>query len=215
MWISPLSFVLFQAWPVVIGTVSFFYCGEYSGLLSAIWHRGSIVSAMSIYAFYKRRQNHMQLITNANRGQYLRLMAISSVEILGTIPLGTYFIVLNAEVSSPWPGWAVAHSQYSEVTQVAGFIWKNDPHLYPQLELFRWSLVACAFLFFALFGFAREAREHYRLVYYSLARHIGKLAPAPHGALLACVVRLECWSLHAHLGSCRSFFAVLRLQPLT
>ena len=28
--ITPLSFVLFDAWPVAIGIVSFFYCGEYS-----------------------------------------------------------------------------------------------------------------------------------------------------------------------------------------
>ena len=37
---------------------------------------------MAIYAFYKRRRNHMQLISSANRGRYLRLMAISSMEIL-------------------------------------------------------------------------------------------------------------------------------------
>ena len=28
---TPPSFILFYAWPVVIGTVSFFYCGEYPG----------------------------------------------------------------------------------------------------------------------------------------------------------------------------------------
>jgi pheromone a factor receptor len=30
IWITPLAFVLFFAWPVAIGTISFFYCGEYS-----------------------------------------------------------------------------------------------------------------------------------------------------------------------------------------
>jgi pheromone a factor receptor len=151
---------------------------------------------MAICAFYKRRQNHLQLITSANRGRYLRLMAISSIEILGTIPLGTYYIVSFAkEGVVPWEGWAAVHSHYSEVVQVAGFIWKNDPVASAQLEMFRWSLVACAFIFFALFGFAGEAREHYHRLYNSLARRIGKSTSTPHGAPLACVVRLQCWSV--------------------
>jgi hypothetical protein len=30
--ITPLLFLLFSSWPVVIGTVSLYYCGEYPGL---------------------------------------------------------------------------------------------------------------------------------------------------------------------------------------
>jgi hypothetical protein len=30
IWRTPLAYVLFSAWPVAIGTVSLFYCGEYS-----------------------------------------------------------------------------------------------------------------------------------------------------------------------------------------
>jgi pheromone a factor receptor len=30
LWNTPLTFVFFRAWPVAIGTISFFYCGEYS-----------------------------------------------------------------------------------------------------------------------------------------------------------------------------------------
>src|SRR5713101_1754178 len=123
----------------------------------------------------------MQLISSANRDRYLRLMAISLIEILGTIPIGTYIIVSNAKRGVvPWKGWATVHIHYSEVTQVAGFIWKNDPMISLNLELFRWSLVACAFTFFALFGFAGEAREHYHRLYKSLARRIGKSTSTPH-----------------------------------
>jgi len=142
---------------------------------------------MAIHAFYKRRRNHMQLISSASRGRYLRLMAISFVEILETIPFGTYYIVSNAKMGViPWKGWAAMH--YSEVEQVAGFIWRDDPVVSLNLELFRWSLVACAFIFFALFGFAGEAREHYFHLYKSLARRIGKSTSTSHGAPLACVV---------------------------
>ena len=120
-------------------------------------------------------------------------MAISSTEILGTIPLATYYIVSNLKAGAePWPGWARAHSHYSEVRQIAGFIWKNDLFVSTTLELFRWSIVACAFLFFALFGFSDEAREHYYHLYKLLARRIGKSTSALHGAPLACVVRFLC-----------------------
>jgi len=148
---------------------------------------------MAIYAFYKRRRNYMQLISNANRDRYLRLMAISLIEILGTIPLGTYIIVFNAKLGVvPWKGWAAMHRHFSEVLQIPGFIWRNDPLASLGLELFRWELVACAFIFFALFGFAGDAREHYYRLYESLARRIGKSTSTPHGAPLACVVPLLC-----------------------
>jgi pheromone a factor receptor len=118
-------------------------------------------------------------------------MAISSIEILATIPMGAYYIVSNVKSGVvPWTGWAGVHSHYSQVIQVAGFTWRNDPVASLNLELFRWSLVVCAFLFFALFGFTGEAREHYYRVYNSLARRIGKSTFTPHGAPLACVVCL-------------------------
>ena len=119
-------------------------------------------------------------------------MTISSVEILGTIPLGTYFIVSDEKLGVvPWPGWARLHDHYSMVVQVPGSIWKNSPGS-SNVELFRWSLVACAFLFFALFGLSDEAREHYSHLYRFLTRRIGKSTPAPHGAPLACVVHFLC-----------------------
>jgi len=136
----------------------------------------------------------MQLISSANRGRYLRLMAISLIEILGTIPIGTCITVSNAKTGViPWKGWATVHRHFSEVNQVASFIWKNDPVVSLNLELFRWSLVACAFTFFAFFGFVGETRERYYRLYRSLARRIGKsTSTTPHWAPLACVVLLIC-----------------------
>jgi Pheromone A receptor len=109
-----------------------------------------------------------------SRGRYIRLMAISAVEILGTIPLGTFYIVHNSKLGvTPWRGWAFTHEHYSEVIQVPASIWKNDPDSVLGLEMYRWSLVLCAFLFFALFGFANEARQNYRRLYTSIASRIG------------------------------------------
>jgi pheromone a factor receptor len=165
---------------------------------------------MAICAFYKRRRNHMQLISGHNGGQYLRLMAISATDILGTIPLGTYVMVFDSKNGiKPWKGWASMHSHYSEVNQVAGFSWKNDPRTATCLEMFRWSLVACAFIFFALFGFAVEAREQCYRLYKLLARRIGTSPSAAHGAPHPYVARSLCRSVLIHWSSYHSFFAVL------
>jgi pheromone a factor receptor len=132
---------------------------------------------LTIHTFYKRETQFKQFMSsnrNLNRGRYLRLMALSGIEILGTIPIGTYVIVYNAKQGvGPWINWENVHSDYSRVIQVPAFAWKEDPGLYNGLEMFRWLIVACAFIFFGFFGFADEARQHYRLVYTSLASRIG------------------------------------------
>jgi pheromone a factor receptor len=165
-------------------------------LAFAFWCPGSLVSVITIRAFYKRQRQFKQMMSHsqgASRGLYLRLMAISGIEILGTIPMGTYFIVSNARAGvTPWKGWAYTHSNYSDVVQIAGFIWKNDPNLANGLEIFRWLLVACAFIFFALFGFADETRQLYRRVYKSIASRIGCSRFIPRGPSYLCVVHLIC-----------------------
>jgi len=150
----PPTYILFFAWPIAIGCVSLVYCVR------------TIFKFKQILSFNR----------GLNRGRYLRLMALSSIEILGTIPLGIYFLISNARSGViPWKSWADTHSNYSRVIQVPAFIWKNNHDSAVGLEVFRWLLIFCAFVFFAFFGFAVEARHHYRLVYTSLASRIGLL----------------------------------------
>jgi pheromone a factor receptor len=164
--------------------------------------------------FYKRQRQFNELMLASpglSRGRYIRLMAIGAIEILGTIPLGTYFIVVSAKGGvSPWKGWANTHSNYSEVIQVAGFIWKNDPNVADPTEIYRWSLVACAFLFFALFGFADEARLYYRRVYTSLASRIGYSTFTLHGSSHGCVIHFVDPSKHIGGLIFYFLFAVIR-----
>ncbi|SRR6266478_3885619 len=161
---------------------------------------------MAIIAFYKRRRNHMRLLPGHSGGQYLRLMAISATEVLGTIPLGTFYIVNDAKSGVvPWKGWAYMHRHDSEVRQVPSYTWKNDHRSALFLEMFRWSVVFCAFLFFALFGFAREAREHYFRLYKFLAGRIRKWTSTPYGAPRVCVVRSLCYLLWLTLFNCLQY----------
>ena len=124
-------------------------------------------------------------------GLYIRLMALSSIEILGTIPLGTYILVANVkEGVGSWQSWASMHSHYSAVYQIPESDWKSDPPVAITLEMYRWLLVVCAFIFFAFFGFAEEARQNYRRVYTSLASRIGYSKSTLSGSSHACVAHL-------------------------
>jgi pheromone a factor receptor len=116
----------------------------------------------------------MSATPGLNHGRYFRLMALSSLDIFLTIPITAYIVVLDVkEGVDPWISWDETHFNYSRVIQVPGFVWGNESITSQALEMYRWSLVLCAFVFFAFFGFADEARQHYRLLYNLLARRVG------------------------------------------
>jgi len=110
------------------------------------------------------------------------------IEIFGTIPLASWVLSLNAKAGFvPWVGFAALHQDFDLIYQIPSVVWKNYHISHVLFEFYRWSLVACAFTFFGFFGFADEARRHYRLVYTSLASRVGlstsngKFAGSSHG----------------------------------
>jgi pheromone a factor receptor len=166
---------LFYLWPLMAGIVSLFYCGAYLAVYSRPVAHFSTV--MTIYHFYRRGRQFSQVMSSnrgLNQSRYFRLMCLSMIEILGTIPLSSYILAANVKAGfGPWVSWADVHSDYGEIAQVPSIVWKSDPMDHALLELYRWSLVACALIFFGFFGFADEARRHYRLVYTTLASRVG------------------------------------------
>lgn len=102
-----------------------------------------------------------------NQNRYNRLIALSVVQIFTTFPLSIFSFYVSAHVLTvhPWISWEDTHSDYSFVGQVPSFEWRADPISVVNLELIRWPVVAAAFLFFAFFGFAEEARRNYRKAY--------------------------------------------------
>jgi hypothetical protein len=161
---------------------------------------------MTIRAFHKRERQFRQIMSASHglsRGRYLRLMSLSGVEIIGTIPLATYFIVSNAKSGiHPWTNWADVHAHYNAIAQIAGFIWKNDETIAVGIEIYRWSLVVCAFIFFGFFGFAEEAVQHYRRVYTTIASRIGYSSFTLRGSSHGWVV----YSLYVSDSSSLNFF---------
>jgi pheromone a factor receptor len=154
-------------------------CRSDSWLAFTLWFCCLSVTVRAMYAFYQRQQRFKEIMASnsgLSRGRYLRLMILSSMDLLGTIPLSAYYIAKDAKSGMvPWKSWQDTHSHYHRVIQIPGFIWKNNRDSAQALEMYRWSLVLCAFIFFAFFGFAEEARQNYRRVFTSLASRVGYL----------------------------------------
>jgi len=122
---------------------------------------------MSLRAFYRRRLEFSRILKSSNSsltmGRYFRLMALAMTDILLTTPLAIFIIWLNATVSpvQPWRGWEDTHFNYSRIDQIPAVFWKNKPTFVMIMELTRWLAPLCAFVFFAFFGFADEAKRYY------------------------------------------------------
>ena len=153
-----------------------------SSFIFALQFCNSLSTVRSIYHLYKRQGQLREMISSGcglNRSLYIRLMLLAGVEILGTIPLASFFLALSIKQGlTPWVSWADVHSYYSVIYQVPSIVWKHDRYQAVELEMFRWLLVLCAFIFFAFFGFAEEARTNYRRVYRWLVGHFGYFTPS-------------------------------------
>ncbi|KAK7046041.1 a-factor receptor [Paramarasmius palmivorus] len=153
------AYFLFFMWPVVIGTISFVY------------------SALNLRSFYIRRAQFSTLVASSamNTSRYLRLMILAFVDIMFTIPLGVYVIYIGTHgvPLQPWISWEETHFEFWRVRLIPALFWRSNPTLQTSVELNRWLCVLCAFLFFALFGFASEAKKNYNLAFWWVAGKFG------------------------------------------
>ncbi|KAG6815414.1 hypothetical protein H0H87_002092 [Tephrocybe sp. NHM501043] len=157
---TPVAIVLVSVPPVLIGSIS------------------AVYSILSIRAFAKSRRQFKELLSgsnNLNSNRYLRLMLLAGIETCLTVPLGLFAIYESCVLGEvyPWKGWADTHSHFSRVIQVPAILWRSDAGAVRDLELNRFTVVLCAFLFFGFFGFAEEARKHYRSGVQSVAKRMG------------------------------------------
>ncbi|KAJ7643057.1 pheromone receptor [Mycena polygramma] len=147
----PLSYL----WPNIINLIS----------------AGYVV--LTLRAFLQRRAQFASLLSSTlpalTPNRYFRLMALASLELVLNLPLATYGLYLTASRSpiAPWVSWADTHADFFAINQVPALFWRADAHTQATVELSRWAGVICALAFFAFFGFAAEARKHYRLAFWA------------------------------------------------
>ncbi|KXN85251.1 Pheromone B alpha 3 receptor [Leucoagaricus sp. SymC.cos] len=154
-----VAFVIVNTPPVAIGLVS----GAYA--------------ILSIRAFYKTRAQSKEMLSaysNLTSSRYFRLMALAATDVIFTVPLGIYVIVNNARGQiPPWISWADTHWGFSRVDQIPAMLWRANSRQAIGIEMFRWSTVICAIIFFLYFGFADEAIKNYRSAVSSVAKRVG------------------------------------------
>lgn len=93
--------------------------------------------------------------------QFMRLLALASVDSLFTLPLSIAAIVLNLIESplSPWMGLADAHFNFSKVDQVPAVEWKLNRIVRISFTCDRVFILLCAGVFVSFFSFAEESRK--------------------------------------------------------
>lgn len=155
-------------WPVLIGCVSFCYACKYPKLILIPMLTQRLV--LTLRSFWRRRIEFSALLsssTSLTTSRYLRLMLLSCTEMVCTIPLGAYSIYANVGgiPIARWTNWADVHFNFGFVQIIPASIWQNNHRYVVAVEMGRWIYPCSAMLFFALFGFAEEARRNYALAF--------------------------------------------------
>nr|CAA71963.1 pheromone receptor [Coprinopsis cinerea] len=180
-----LAYFLYIAWPVILGIFSF------------------VFSCLTLRSFWIRRAQFSQLVTSnssMSMSRYLRLMILALVDIVCTVPLSAYPIYLGTHgvPLHPWVSWEETHYGFSRVDRIPALFWRSSTTYVVGVELTRWLPVLCAFLFFALFGFASEAQKQYKRAYWAIVKPFGI---EPHSAKQPIKVALPSWVKSANLDS--------------
>ncbi|KAG1750492.1 GPCR fungal pheromone mating factor, partial [Suillus paluster] len=169
--VIPAYFLVYM-WPSLLGCISFVYSG------------------LTLAAFYKRRLEFNSLISSNNSlnvNRYVRLMMLSVIEMVYTVPVSIYSVFISGSSLpiEPWISWSDTHYNFSYVGLIPAAEWTSNSTYKQSIDMTQWLFPVCALMFFALFGFANEARKHYRLYFLWVAKRFGfnltvTQTPTPH-----------------------------------
>lgn len=180
---TPPAYPLVFMWPPLIGCVSFVYACAYPMNL-VLRAELTVEAVLTLLGFLKHRIQFRQVVSSHGAGmtvsRYFRLMLLSISEMVCTIPIGAYSIYINTAgvTLSPWISWANTHAEFSHVEKVPAIFWRQNRAFLISVVMGQWVYVFAAFLFFALFGFAEEARRHYTTIFWWIMKWFG-VRPKP------------------------------------
>ncbi len=148
----------------------------YTNLMSP---RLTYLQALTLRSFYQRRAQFTTFMSSSNNAitmaRYIRLMSLCICDMVLTVPLASYIMYIGSHGIrlSPWISWDDTHFDWNRVEVVPALFWRSVQGYEITVELTRWLAVFCAFFFFAMFGFASEAKNHYRLAFWWCAKRVG------------------------------------------
>lgn len=123
-------------------------------------------AVLTLRAFTRRRRvlkSLMESNTSFTYDRYLRLIAICIIQISTVVPLCTYFIIHNLTTTPiyEWRGFADLHYHFNRIEQYPMALWTLNPTVQGDFETNEWTTIACALVYFAVFGFTSDARKRY------------------------------------------------------
>ena len=134
--------------------------------------------AFNVLAFLKKRQQ-MDIFYKSNssmsRSHYFRLMALSSFDVLVTLPINTAILALTfLEFKSDpaagahllkWPGWTEVHAHISLIQTADAAIWRTSRVDVTLMYINYYLNFLWAVAFFAFFGTTKEMLLNYRRIF--------------------------------------------------
>lgn len=178
----PAIFLVY-IWPVVLGTISIVYGCKYA--TKGERRRADSFSVIAIKYFLARRLQFQTLLKSSqsglNSGQYFRLMAMASADLIIGMPLNIAILITKAQHVDAWPGISRVYENWGYVREVSADavdIYYNDPAGTTLSVLSGWFAPLLAFLFFIFFGVTQDAVREYSRWYPALMRRFGFAEPA-------------------------------------
>ncbi|KAK2853246.1 hypothetical protein FQN49_005262 [Arthroderma sp. PD_2] len=157
---SWVSFVVGYIWPPIILIVACFYC------------------ALVLYRLIKYQREFSRLVSSdssTSKSKFIRLLTISLVLLLGSLPAQFYVFYSNITSYKPWApySWTEVHGpHWGEIVTFP---------MHGQVYYDRWIQAAAGFLLFLFFGIGHDAMMMYRAILLKLG--FGDCFPAlrhPH-----------------------------------
>ncbi|KZV63974.1 STE3-domain-containing protein [Peniophora sp. CONT] len=132
--------------------------------------------------------NHfLQSNDSVTRTNYFRILALASIDILLTLPIGIATIVLNITQAlslGPFPfyhGWTFNHEEWQPKSFLYTELVAIGTSTVAQFYFIEWTSLVLAFAIFGLFGVTSEARASYWRIIYTVGRWFG-WKPTPRKA---------------------------------
>ncbi|KAG8904082.1 a-factor receptor [Tulasnella sp. 417] len=164
IYITPVAIPLVFLPPILINIVS------------------TVYAALAIRAFLKKRKEFSAILASAHSGltigRYFRLMALAATEILCSLPVSIYNLVINVQVVHPWISWDDTHFNFNRVEFIPFAFFDLYPRSWIMVNISRYSLPVCALLFFIYLGMSGESGTFYRRQFWRLAGALGFSTPS-------------------------------------
>ncbi|VDB86832.1 unnamed protein product [Peniophora sp. CBMAI 1063] len=164
---SILAFVLLAIWLLLPATLSI---AIYYPKIAWIFYR------------HNKEMNQFLRINNSDmtRMNYIRVLAMASLDISLTLPIAIVSLVLTSSSrpdylgSLPWySGWEATHSHWEPIGIPFSFVVSGGKYNKFIYYWYLWPAPIVSFVTFGIFGLTREARASYRRAFNVITRRCG------------------------------------------